>query len=116
VSGAEFDTLRAARRLKEAGATEPVAEAIAEMLGNSRSFGLAQLATKADLAVLRSELTVLRSDLTGLRIDLEAKIAAVELRLIKWMIGVGVAAFLAITGALSGVIWTATQILLRAHP
>jgi hypothetical protein len=82
---ASFDTLRAARRLKEAGATDPVAEAIAETI-DARALDLSNLATKADLA-------------------------EVELRLIKWVIGVGVAAFVALTG----VIWTATQILLHAH-
>ena len=83
---ASFDTLRAARRLKEAGATDPVAEAIAETIGDARALDLSNLATRADLA-------------------------EVELRLIKWVIGVGVAAFVALTG----VIWTATQILLHAH-
>jgi len=83
---ASFDTLRAARRLKEAGVTDPVAEAIAETIGDARALDLSNLATKADLA-------------------------EVELRLIKWVIGVGVAAFVALTG----VIWTATQILLHAH-
>lgn len=88
---ASFDTLTAARRLKEAGATEPMAEAIVETIRDSRDFDLAQLATKADLR--------------------EA-----ELRLLKWLIGVGVAAVIATVGALSGVIWTATQVLLHAHP
>jgi hypothetical protein len=60
---ASFDTLRGARRLKEAGAAGPVAEAIAEAIGNAREFDLAQLATKADLALLRGDLTALRSDL-----------------------------------------------------
>jgi hypothetical protein len=98
---AAFDTLRAARRLKEAGASDQVAEAIAETIGDARTTDLAQLATKTDLAVLRA--------------DLEAQIAAVELRLIKWLIGVGVAASIAIIGALSGVIWAATQALLHAR-
>jgi hypothetical protein len=97
---APFDTLRAARRLKEAGAAEPVAETI----GDARELDLAQLATRADLALLRGDLMALRS-------DLEAKIAVAELRLIRWVIGVGVAAVLALTG----VIWTATQLLLHAH-
>jgi hypothetical protein len=48
-----FDTLRAARRLKEAGASDPVAEAIAEVMRESRDFDLSQLATKADLDQLR---------------------------------------------------------------
>ena len=49
-----FDTLRAARRLKDAGASEPVAEAIAEVLRESRDFDLSQLATKTDLEQLAS--------------------------------------------------------------
>ena len=93
---ATFDTLRTARRLKEAGAADLVAEAIAEAIGDSREFDLLQLATKADLAAL------------------DAKIAATELRLLKWLIGVALAAVIAIVGALSGVIWTATQIILHA--
>ena len=62
-----FDTLRAARRLKEAGASEQVAEAIAEVLPESREFDLSPLATKADLAgdiaVLRGEIQAVRSEL-----------------------------------------------------
>ncbi|HEV2100339.1 MAG TPA: hypothetical protein VGR45_15645 [Stellaceae bacterium] len=41
-----FDTLHAARRLKEAGA----AEAIAETIREAREFDFAQLATKTDIA------------------------------------------------------------------
>lgn len=84
---AAFDTLRAARRLKEAGASDQVAEAIAETIGDARLADLALLATKADLDLQRNQL---------------------ELRLIKWLIGVGVTASVAIIGALSGVIWAAT--------
>jgi hypothetical protein len=40
----------------------------------------------------------------------KAREAELELRLIKWVIGVGIAAVLASTGT----IWTATQVLLRA--
>jgi hypothetical protein len=105
---ASFDTLSAARRLKEAGASEAVAEAIAETIREAREFDLSQLATKADLAALHVDMMALRS-------DLEAKIAATELRLLKWMIGVGIAAFVTITGTLSGVIWAATQVVLHAH-
>jgi hypothetical protein len=77
----------------------------------TQELDLAQLATRADLALLRGDLMALRSELMALRSDLEAKIAVAELRLIKWVIGVGVAAVLALTG----VIWTATQLLLHAH-
>jgi hypothetical protein len=54
---ATFDTLTAARRLKEAGATDAVAETIRD----ARDFDLSQLATKADLragiAEIRSEMS-----------------------------------------------------------
>ncbi len=95
---ASFDTLRAARRLKEAGASDPVAEAIVTTIAEAREFDLSTLATKADLA------------------GLDAKITATELRLLKWMLGIAVAAVVAIVGALSGVIWAATQVLLHARP
>ncbi|HEY1260377.1 MAG TPA: hypothetical protein VGF34_14110 [Stellaceae bacterium] len=88
---ATFDTLTAARRLEEAGASEPIVETIRE----ARDFDLSQLATKGDLDVLRAQ---------------------IELRLIRWMIGVGVAAVVAIVGALTGVVWAATQIILHAGP
>jgi hypothetical protein len=93
-----FNTLRVARRLREAGASEPMAEAIVEAIGESREFDMSQLATKVDIAAL------------------DAKIATTELRLLNWVIGVAVAAVIAIVGALSGVIWTATQIILHARP
>ena len=56
-----------------------------------------------------------RGDMAALRGDLEARIAATERRLLKWVIGIGIAAVIAIVGALSGVIWAATQVLLHAH-
>jgi hypothetical protein len=94
-------TLRAARRLKDAGASNPIAEAIVAMIAEAREFDLSQLATKADLAVLKAKI----ADLAVLK----AKITATELRLLKWLIGVAVAAVLAIVGTLSGVIWTARR-------
>jgi hypothetical protein len=48
--------------------------------------------------------------------EIDGKIAATELRLLKWMLGIAVAAVVAIVGALSGVIWAATQVLLHARP
>jgi hypothetical protein len=67
-----------------------------------RDFDISNLATKADLAALRD--------------DLETKLTALKLRLLKSMIGVAIAAVVAVIGALTAVIWTATQILLHARP
>ena len=53
---ASLDTLKAAKRLKDAGVPEAHAEAVVETLREAQEAGAAQLATKADLAQVRSEL------------------------------------------------------------
>lgn len=110
-----LDTLKIVKRLKEAGLEERQAEAIGEVLFETREFDLAQLATKADLALLRaemrSEMQALRTELLGemdrrfaavdarfaaLEADMDRRFAAVdaklavvqtELSMLKWMIG-----------------------------
>ena len=89
-----LDTHELVKDLKASGFTDAQAEAITRAVRQAQDFDLSNLATKTDVADLRRE------------------IAEVELRLIKWVIGVGVAAALAV----GGMIWTATQILLHAHP
>ena len=56
-----IDTLEIAKRLEGAGFSEAQAEALTHVLRDQRDLDLAQVATKADLSVLRAELT---SDLT----------------------------------------------------
>jgi hypothetical protein len=69
---AAFDTLRFARRLREAGFSEPQAEAMAEAF---REASTEALATKHDIELL------------GARIDkVEARLMG-ELTLVKWMLG-----------------------------
>lgn len=53
---AAFDTLAAARALKDAGMDPDHAEAVAEMRRAAASADRDQLATRADLAVLKAEL------------------------------------------------------------
>ena len=53
---AAFDTLAAARALKDAGMDPDHAEAVAEMGRAAASADRDQLATRADLAVLKAEL------------------------------------------------------------
>lgn len=73
---AAFDTLKFARRLREAGFSEPQAEAMAEAF---RDASTEALATKHDMELLRADL--------GARIDrVETKLTA-ELTLVKWMLG-----------------------------
>lgn len=69
---AAFDTLRFARRLREAGFSEPQAEAMAEAF---REASTEALATNHDIELL------------GARIDkVEARLMG-ELTLVKWMLG-----------------------------
>lgn len=81
---AGFDTLTTAKRLKEAGFTEPQAEALSAAIADSRQFDLTQLATKADLAELRTEFERLRVEFERLRVDFERlheDVGAIDTRL-----------------------------------
>lgn len=70
---ATIDTLQYARRLRDAGVERDQAEAHAEAIADAVSQGQGDLATKADVAALKTDM------------------AALEVRLIKWMVGQGVA-------------------------
>jgi hypothetical protein len=78
-----IDTPKVARRLREAGFTEPQAEAVVTTMQEA-AVG-ADLATKADLDALRSELKAdiaeVRSELREIELRLAAKIRESELRL-----------------------------------
>jgi chromosome segregation and condensation protein ScpB len=75
-----IDTLKVAKRLREAGFTEPQAEAVIAAVQEGTEG--AELATRADLAGLRAEfkadLAELRSELRETELRLEAKIEAVR--------------------------------------
>jgi DNA-binding transcriptional MerR regulator len=85
-----IDTLKVAKRLREAGFTEPQAEAVIAAVQEATEG--ADLATKIDIGNLRTELAAFRSELKAeiadLRSELKAEIAdlrselrQVELRL-----------------------------------
>jgi hypothetical protein len=88
-----LDTHKLVKDLKASGFTDGQAEAVTRAVRLARDFDLSSLATKIDISDLRRE------------------IAEVEPGLIKWVIGVGIAAVLAVVG----MIWTATQTPLRAY-
>ena len=69
-----IDTLAFARKLKEAGADERLAEAIAEGIG---TVDMSEFATKADLAALKIELV---AEMRTSNADLKSEI-------LKWMFG-----------------------------
>lgn len=91
-----FDTLRLSRVLRDKGHFTPEqAEALAEALGEASQ---GDLATKADLALLRTEIadvrteiaelkTELKSEIAELRIELKTEIAETKTDLLKWIIG-----------------------------
>jgi hypothetical protein len=74
-----FDTLKFARRLKEAGVSDKHAEAEAEALAEVFQTGLGELATKQDLKELE---TATKRDIKELELDIKG-----EIRLLKWMLG-----------------------------
>lgn len=100
-----LDTHESVKSLTAAGFTDAQAEALTAVLKRAVDIDLSNLATKADLADLRRELSAEAS-------DLRREIAQLELRLIKWVVGVGITATLAI----GGMILTALQVLLRTLP
>jgi len=73
LGGMTFDTLSYARRLKQAGLPEAQAEAIADA---TRELVVQDVATKADIAALKSDIAGLRaelkSDIAGVRSEMSA--------------------------------------------
>jgi hypothetical protein len=120
-----IDTLKLARELRDKGGfTQEAAEATAEALNNALG---AELATKADIdrlgaatkadidrlaAATKADIDRLEMRIDQLATSAATKVDLVNLRaeLLKWVLGVGIAATLAV----GGMIWTATQVLLRA--
>ena len=86
----QIDTLEFSKKLKAAGADERLAEAIVEGL---TAADTSRLATRTDLAVVRTEIADLRS-------ELKLEIAGVRSDLLKYMIGL----FLAQAGLLVAVL------------
>jgi len=115
-----LDTHELVKDLKASGFTDEQAEAVTRAVRLAQEIDLSNLTTKADLVnfATKTDIADLRREITELTFasktdiaDLRREITAVELRLIKWVIGVGIAAVLAV----GGMIFTATNFLLHAH-
>jgi hypothetical protein len=100
-----LDTHETVKALTAAGFSDSQAEALTAVVKRAVDIDLSNITTKADLADLRRELSIEIA-------DLRRELAQLELRLIKWVIGVGIAATLGV----GGMIWTAMQVLLRGFP
>ena len=82
-----LDTLTLARELKDAGIAPEQADAITHVV--QQATEQADPATRADLNTHRTEV---RADFSTYRAEVRADIAALEARLIKWMIGIALTA------------------------
>lgn len=82
-----LDTLSLARELKDAGIAPEQADAITHVVQQATEHG--DPATRADLNTHRAEV---RADFSTYRAEVRADIAALEARLIKWMIGIALTA------------------------
>jgi DNA-binding transcriptional MerR regulator len=75
-----IDTLKVAKRLREAGFSEPQAEAVIAAVQEGAAS--ADFATKADTAVVHSDVAALRNEMTAqiaaLRNEMTAQIAALR--------------------------------------
>ena len=63
MTSTDFDTLSAAKRLREAGFNEDQAEAIAEGMREAATADRSELATKADFAALKADLAAVRIEM-----------------------------------------------------
>jgi hypothetical protein len=89
--------------LEKSGFTREQVEALARW--HEAGLDLSHLATKADLADVRTELAELRGDLKG-------EIAAAKFDTIKWVIGVGIVQI----GSLIGVAYAILRLFPGGHP
>ncbi len=90
----QIDTLAFTKKLREAGAEEGLAEAIVEGL---TAADTSELATKADLAEVKSEL---KTEIAEAKLELKTEIAEVKSDILKWMFG----AIIAQTGIILAVV------------
>ncbi len=75
-----LDTLEIAKRLRNAGFSEPQAEAVTGVLRDAREADLSQLATKADVMQLKAELSqfATKTELFQVEAALKAEIVALR--------------------------------------
>ncbi|MBV8972784.1 MAG: hypothetical protein JO290_10885 [Sphingomonadaceae bacterium] len=93
-----LDTLRIAKRLREAGFSEPQAEAVTGVLHDAQEVALGELATKGDLREVRSDVRDVKAELAVVKADLKSDIAGVkgEVAVLKWAVGLIVAGVIAL--------------------
>lgn len=93
-----FDTLRFAKRLKNAGVSNAHAEAEAEALAEVFTLYAQELSTKEDLRLVKEELC---HEMSDMRKDMDIRLANVKFDLLKWIIGLAIAQTGLVVGALT---------------
>jgi DNA-binding transcriptional MerR regulator len=108
-----IDTLKLARRLRDAGFNEAQAEAVAD--GVREGTESANLVTRGDLALttaeLRSEIAELRAEIAALRSDLKAEISALKSELLGRMFQMILGAVLVNAIAMAGLMFAFAKLL-----
>lgn len=97
-----LDTHEVVKELKAAGSTDEQAEAVTRVVRRAQDIDLSNLATKSDIAALKSDIDGLRSatksDIAALKSDIEAlrsgtksdlQVGLADLRteILKWTVG-----------------------------
>ena len=84
-----FDTHRAVKAICEAGAAEPLAEAVVATVGDAIG---GNVATKADIAEVQTDIAHVRTEIAQVRAELKADISGLEARLHRhlWMMAAGI--------------------------
>src|SRR5437870_6326683 len=88
-----IDTLRVARRLREAGFSEPQAEAVVAAVQQGAEG--ADFATKADLAVLGAQL---RTEIESVKASIEAAKSEILYRMFQMILGAVLVNFVTMLG------------------
>src|SRR5439155_17090329 len=100
-----IDTLKVAKRLREAGFTEPQAEAVTAAVQEATEE--AEFATKADIAEVKAEIREaglrLEAKIEAIRADIGAMKADILNRVFGWIPGALVVNIVAIVGAMFAV-------------
>lgn len=85
MNAAALDTMRVAKRLRDAGFSEAQAESVTDAIREGVTGG--DVATKEDIRTLKEDIRALRAELTTAVATLETKIIQAQAESLKWMFG-----------------------------
>ena len=119
MSAVTFDTHRIVKQLQSVGFTEEQAEAVTSVVQASAVHDLSHFATREQLAAVAGQVTALDgkvstldSKVSALEERVERRGAESDSRMMRWVVGTGVAAVLSIGSIVVG----AAAFLLKALP